>query len=223
LELAYALTVHKAQGSQFDTVILVLAEPCQIISREMLYTALTRQLDKIIILYNQEPYHLLNYSSDANSDIATRFTDLFADVFKDEGPDLRPQIVEVNGKFYEEKMIHRTVRGELVRSKSEVIIANALHYNKLDYEYEPEIVLEGKVKRPDFKVEDYDTGIVWYWEHCGMMSDPNYKKRWEDKKKFYEKNGIVEGKNLIVTYDDEKGGLDSDLIQRIIEKTFDLE
>ena len=223
LELAYALTVHKAQGSQFDTVILVLAEPCQIISREMLYTALTRQLDKIIILYNQEPYHLLNYSSDANSDIATRFTDLFADVFKDEGPDLRPQIVEVNGKFYEEKMIHRTVRGELVRSKSEVIIANALHYNKLDYEYEPEIVLEGKVKRPDFKVEDYDTGIVWYWEHCGMMSDPNYKKRWEDKKKFYEKNGIVEGKNLIVTYDDEKGGLDSDLIQRIIEKAFDLE
>ena len=43
LELAYALTVHKAQGSQFKTVILVLAEPCQLLSREMLYTALTRQ------------------------------------------------------------------------------------------------------------------------------------------------------------------------------------
>ena len=222
LELAYALTVHKAQGSQFKTVILVMAEPCRIISREMLYTALTRQLDKIIILYNQEPYHLLNYSSDANSDIATRFTDLFADVFKDEGPDLRPQIVEVNGKFYEEKMIHKTVRGELVRSKSEVIIANALHYNGLDYEYEPELKLEDKVKRPDFKIEDYDTGVVWYWEHCGMMTDPQYKKRWEDKKKFYEKNGIVEGKNLIVTYDDEKGGLDSDKIQQIIKETFDL-
>ena len=116
-----------------------MAEPCKIISREMLYTALTRQLEKIIILYNQAPYHLLNYSSDGNSDIATRFTDLFADVFKDEGPDLRPQIVELNGKFYEEKMIHKTARGELVRSKSEVIIANALYYNKLDYEYEPEI------------------------------------------------------------------------------------
>lgn len=222
LELAYALTVHKAQGSQFKTVILVMAESCRIISREMLYTALTRQLDKIIILYNQEPYHLLNYSTDANSDIATRFTDLFADVFRGEGPDLRPQIVEVNGKFYEEKMIHRTVRGELVRSKSEVIIANALYYNGLDYEYEPELVIENKVKRPDFKVEDYDTGIVWYWEHCGMMTDPQYRKRWEDKKKFYEKNGIVEGKNLIVTYDDENGGLDSDLIQRIIEDTFEL-
>ena len=32
------------------TVILVLAEPCRIISRELLYTALTRQVDKIIIL-----------------------------------------------------------------------------------------------------------------------------------------------------------------------------
>ncbi|MCR5237666.1 MAG: AAA family ATPase, partial [Lachnospiraceae bacterium] len=223
LELAYALTVHKAQGSQFGTVILVLGEPCQIISRELLYTALTRQLNRIIILYNKEPYHLLNYSTDANSDIAARFTDLFADIFKDEGPDLRPQIVEVNGKFYEEKMIHKTVRGELVRSKSEVIIANALHYNGLDYEYEPELKLEDRVKRPDFKVEDYDTGIVWYWEHCGMMSDPQYKKRWQDKKKFYEKNGIVEGKNLIVTYDDENGGLDSDLIQKIIEDTFGLD
>lgn len=224
LELAYALTVHKAQGSQFKTVILVMAEPCQIISREMLYTALTRQLGKIIILYNQEPYHLLNYSTDENSDIARRFTDLFRDIFKDgEGPDLRPQVVEVNGKFYEEKMIHKTVRGELVRSKSEVIIANALYYNGLDYEYEPELELEGKIKRPDFKIEDYDMGIVWYWEHCGMMTDLGYRKRWEEKKKFYEKNGIIEGKNLIVTYDDEKGGLDASEIQRIIEETFDLD
>ncbi len=223
LELAYALTVHKAQGSQFKTVILVMAEPCQIISREMLYTALTRQLNKIIILYNQEPYHLLNYSTDANSDIASRFTDLFAEVFKDEGPDLRPQIVEVNGKFYEDRMIHRTVRGELVRSKSEVTIANALHYNGLDYEYEPELRLEDKVKRPDFKIEDYDTGVVWYWEHCGMMTDPQYRKRWEDKKKFYEKNGIIEGKNLIVTYDDENGGIDTAAIQSIICNTFDVD
>lgn len=223
LELAYALTVHKAQGSQFKTVILVLAEPCKIISREMLYTALTRQLDKIIILYNQEPYHLLNYSTDSNSDIATRFTDLFADIFKDEGPNLRPQIVEVKGKFYEEKLIHKTVRGELVRSKSEVIIANALYYNHLDYEYEPEIKLEGKVKRPDFKIEDYDTGVVWYWEHCGMMTDSNYVKRWNDKKSFYAKNGIVEGKNLIVTCDNENGGIDSDFVQKTIEKHFELE
>ena len=134
---------------------------------------------------------------------------------------MRPQIVEVGGKFYEDKLIHRTARGELVRSKSEVAIANALYYHHIDYEYEPELKLEDKIKRPDFKVEDYDTGVVWYWEHCGMMTDPQYRKRWEDKKKFYEKNGIVEGKNLIVTYDEDNGGIDTELIEKIIKDTFD--
>ena len=56
-----------------------------------------------------------------------------------------------------------------------------------------------------------------------MMTDPQYKKRWEEKKKFYEKNGIIEGKNLIVTYDDDNGGLDAARIQKIIEDTFDLD
>lgn len=219
LELAYALTVHKAQGSQFDTVILVLAEPCKIISREMLYTSLTRQTGKIVILYNQEAYHLLKYASVEYSDIARRFTDLFADVFHDGNMDMRPQLVEVGNQFYEERLIHKTVRGELVRSKSEVIIADALHYHHLDYFYEPELKLEGIVRRPDFKVVDNDTGEEWYWEHCGMMEDPKYKKRWEDKKAFYKKNGIEEGKNLIVTYD-VNGSIDSQKVAEIIHNIF---
>lgn len=221
LELAYALTVHKAQGSQFDIVILVLAEPCRIISREMLYTSLTRQVGKIIIMYNQEAYHLLKYASEENSDIARRFTDLFADVFHDGDQDMRPQVVRVGNQFYEDRLVHKTVRGELVRSKSEVIIANALYYHNLEYIYEPELVLEGKVKRPDFKVVDDDIGEEWYWEHCGMMDDPKYKKRWEEKKAFYKKNGIEEGKNLIVTYD-ENGSLDSQKVEEIIQNIFDI-
>lgn len=219
LELAYALTVHKAQGSQFNTVILVLSEPCRLISRELLYTALTRQVDRIVILYNQEPYHLLKYASEENSDIARRFTDLFADVFHDETSDMRPQIVQVGTQFYEDRLIHRTARGELVRSKSEVIIADALFYHDLDYIYEPELILEGKTRRPDFKIVDEDTGEEWYWEHCGMMDDPKYKKRWEEKKAFYAKNGIVEGRNLIVSYD-ENGSIDSQKVNQIICNVF---
>jgi len=220
LELAYALTIHKAQGSQFKTVILVLPATCRIASRELMYTAMTRQIERIIILYQGEPYQLLQYADEANSDIARRFTDLFADVFPDN--DYKPQIVEVKGTFFDERLIHKTVRGELVRSKSEVIIANALFYNDIDYEYEPVLEVEGHVKRPDFKILDGDTGKVWYWEHCGMMTDPRYRKHWDDKKKFYEKNGIVEGKNLIVTMDDEQGGLDASEIDELIKETFDL-
>lgn len=216
LELAYALTVHKSQGSQFDTVILVIAEPCRILSREMLYTALTRQKSKIIILYNKDPIELLKYSYVAHSDIAKRFTDLFADVFSD----FKPNIVENGGEFYEDRLIHRTAKGEMVRSKSEVIIANALFYNDIPYKYEPDLIVEGRVKKPDFEIADADTGIIWYWEHCGVMTDPKYKKRWLAKKALYKKNGIEEGKNLIVTEDDENGSIDSAKIEEIIQSCF---
>jgi len=52
LELAYALTVHKAQGSEFGKVFLVVPNPCFLLSREMLYTSLTRQKDKVIMRVN---------------------------------------------------------------------------------------------------------------------------------------------------------------------------
>ena len=186
----------------------------------MLYTALTRQKNKVIILYNNDPHHILKYSSVQYSDIARRYTDLFANVFGD--GEFKPNIVKVGEQFFEDRLIHRTARGELVRSKSEVIIADRLYAHGLDYAYEPELEIEGRIKRPDFSVIDGDTGIKWYWEHCGMMSDPIYKRNWEDKKEFYRKNGIVEGKNLIVTYDDEKGGLDSYEIDQLIMDIFDL-
>ncbi len=51
LELAYALTVHKTQGSEFGKTFVVIPNPCRNLSREMLYTALTRQKDKIVILH----------------------------------------------------------------------------------------------------------------------------------------------------------------------------
>ena len=162
----------------------------------------------------------MNYSSAENSTIAQRFTDLFAPVFKDETNDMRPSLKEVKGKFYEDRLIHRTVRGELVRSKSEVIIANALYYKNLDYQYEPVLELGGHICRPDFVIADEDTGDKWYWEHCGIMDDPGYRKRWEDKKAFYKKHGIEEGKNLIVTYDQE-GAFDSQVVDQIINDIFE--
>ncbi|MEM1416510.1 MAG: exodeoxyribonuclease V subunit alpha [Myxococcota bacterium] len=43
LELAYAVTVHKAQGSEHDAVLVVLPDaPLPLLSRELLYTGLTR-------------------------------------------------------------------------------------------------------------------------------------------------------------------------------------
>lgn len=209
LELAYALTVHKAQGSEFGKVILVIGEPCRLLSKELLYTAITRQKERLVILYNDEAYKLRNYSSKAFSDIASRFTCLF------EAPD----IIEYKKRYYEARLIHKTARGELVRSKSEVIIADALYDKGIDYNYEKELSLgEDGIRIPDFTIDDAESGTLIYWEHCGMMNDEGYRLRWTAKRAVYEKHGIVEGKNLIVTYDNADGGIDSQAIRKLIER-----
>ncbi len=223
LELAYALTVHKSQGSQFDTVILILAEPCRILSREMLYTALTRQKKKIVILYNEDPHRLMDYVSPKNSDISQRFTDLFSDELLPDKSENKPSIVKVGDKFYEDSLIHRTTRGELVRSKSEVIIADHLLSNGIRYDYEPEVTVDGRKFRPDFIAYDPDIDdVFWYWEHVGMPTDPGYMARWEEKLAYYNAHGIREGVNLIITSDGDNGSLDSKEIDDLIKRTFDL-
>ena len=208
LELAYALTVHKAQGSEFNKVILVLNEPSRMLSREMIYTALTRQKDKIIILYNEDAYKLKKYSSVTFSDIARRFTCLFS----------APKIVEFQKIFYEDKLIHKTKRGEMVRSKSEVIVANALFDAGIDYGYEDDLPLKnGVVAHPDFTI--YKAGNpVYYWEHLGMLQKEDYRQKWDIKRKSYEENGIIEGKNLIISKDGLDGSIDSQEIDRLIKE-----
>lgn len=209
LELAYALTVHKAQGSEFGKVILVISEPCGLLSKELLYTAITRQTERLVILYNAEAYHLRNYASKAFSDIARRFTCLFD----------KPEIVEFKRRYYEASLIHKTLKGELVRSKSEVIIANMLYGAGIPYEYEKEITLDKDgIRIPDFTIDDAESGTLFYWEHCGMMSDRHYRQRWDEKKTVYAKHGIIEGENLIVSYDDVNGSIDSMAIKALIEK-----
>jgi hypothetical protein len=210
LELAYALTVHKAQGSQFTAVIVALSDKCFLMSKELLYTALTRQKDKLIILYDQEAYNLKKYSSMEYSDIAQRYTDLFE----------APKIVEVNQKYYEDRLIHRTKNGLMVRSKSEVMIANMLCDNGIDdFLYEERLYLGNTYKLPDFTFKDAASGSLIIWEHLGLLGNAGYKASWEEKKKLYEANGFSEKNgNLIVTYDGLEGSIDSQTIQEKIDK-----
>ncbi len=51
LELAHATTVHKAQGSEHDVVALLLPkEPIPLLTREMLYTAITRARRGVVVV-----------------------------------------------------------------------------------------------------------------------------------------------------------------------------
>jgi exodeoxyribonuclease V alpha subunit len=50
-ETAFATTVHKAQGSEFDHVLLMMpAKPSRVVTRELLYTAVTRSRSGVAIV-----------------------------------------------------------------------------------------------------------------------------------------------------------------------------
>ena len=54
-ETAFATTVHKAQGSEFDRVLLMLpARPIRVVTRELLYTAVTRSRSGVVIIGGAE-------------------------------------------------------------------------------------------------------------------------------------------------------------------------
>ncbi len=198
LELAYALTVHKAQGSQFKKVFLVVPNPCFLLTREMLYTALTRQVDRVIILFQGDVFDIKELASPLKSDSIQRITNLFK----------KPQLVEIEGRYLEKNLIHQATDGKLLRSKSELMIYQRLLDNNIEVLYEKKLTIKEVEKLPDFTIENEDTGEIYYWEHCGMMHDEEYRRRWNEKYAWYIENDILPfkeggGKNgtLIVTED----------------------
>ena len=51
LSLAYAITIHKSQGSEFDVVIIpAIAGPSMILTRNLIYTAVTRAKKMVVIV-----------------------------------------------------------------------------------------------------------------------------------------------------------------------------
>ena len=56
LQLAYAMTIHKSQGSEFDVVVIpIIAGTGKILTRNLLYTAVTRA-KKIVVLVGSQFY-----------------------------------------------------------------------------------------------------------------------------------------------------------------------
>jgi hypothetical protein len=215
LELAYALTVHKAQGSDFERVFVVIPRQCPNLTRELLYTALTRSRKQLVLLIEGQTPSQLNELRD-RSDTARRNTNLFAAV-------VRERLDQIP---YADHLIHKTEKGHLVRSKSELVIANLLYrmgdgLEKYEYEQPLELKEGAPPIHPDFSFTDA-AGDKIVWEHLGMMSREDYRQSWGRRKRDYEAAGFKIGVNLFTTEDDERGGLDSNEIKRIAERIRDL-
>ena len=111
-----------------------------------------------------------------------------------------------------------TDNGERVRSKSEVLIANAMKKHGIPYKYECPIVLKGIGKiHPDFTALNIRRRKIYYWEHLGKMDDPDYARKNTFRLNMYEKNGLFHGDSLITTRETSPLPLDTKLLDRIID------
>ncbi len=108
-----------------------------------------------------------------------------------------------------------TLRGEEVRSKSELLIANILYLENILYYYESTFRLGAETVTPDFIIPLKD-GKYIIWEHLGLLEQDRYRKRWSWKKNQYTQYNYVENLNLIITKDTQ-GSFDTRDIQYMIQ------
>ena len=84
------------------------------------------------------------------------------------------------------KRVFQTLSGVMVRSKSEVIIANLLTRYGIPFTYEQRLKAGGLTFSPDFTIDWQDT--TFYWEHLGRLDLEDYRRDWAFKQKWYERH-----------------------------------
>jgi len=119
-----------------------------------------------------------------------------------------------------EHLLHKSSSGNLVRSKSESIIDMLLYLNKIPFRYECALQLGDIIFYPDFTIRHPQTGDTYYWEHFGLMDNPDYAQNTFAKLQHYTAHGIIPSLQLITTYETKEHPLSPDAVEKIITQFF---
>ena len=185
LELAYALTIHKAQGSEFGITFVVVPEPCVLLSRELLYTALTRQQHAVVILHQGDVRSLMNLSSTEHSEISTTTDE---SLWRTGASRV---CRKVPGRRPHPPYRPRRVGTVKVRSYHRQYSPQFAHHVCL--RAEPCALTTGSVRYPDFTIDDAETGQRLYLMNTSacLMSQAT-DERWDKKRAWYHEHGVRE-------------------------------
>jgi len=123
--------------------------------------------------------------------------------------------------FYSDELIYETKRGDMVRSKAELIIADIYYDLGIPYRYEAKLNLKnGEYRFPDFTVLDVRKRKVVYHEHLGLIDSEEYRLSNLRKMEQYQDSGIYQGSNLLLTYESENIPLNTRFIRQTIINFF---
>ena len=205
LELAYAISVHKSQGSEFDRVYFILPkQKIALLSPELFYTGITRATRHCTIFIEEDISPLLRIYRPEASHLVGINCSLFDFTPAPDGFELLRRT-----GYLEEFKIHQSLADVMVRSKSEVIIANMLFEREIAFDYEkPLYAPDGSFYLPDFTI--LWRGERYLWEHLGLLSREEYRNKWTAKRAWYEKHFP---RRLVTTQ--ESGNLSKDALDVI--------
>ena len=117
-----------------------------------------------------------------------------------------------------------TAKGECVRSKSEIIIADVLASLGVPYRYEFPHELKSVESLhcvkiyPDFTCLNVHTRREFVWEHFGMMDDAEYAQNAVVKIEMYQNSGYFLGDNFIFTMETHDKPLNSQMVRMLVKK-----
>ena len=122
--------------------------------------------------------------------------------------------------YWDDEKEYYTKRGERVRSKSELIIANALNDQNIPYRYEYPVYNEvGKpIGVPDFNCLNVRQRKDYYWEHLGKLGDMKYANRNVSKLERYTLEGCFDDSRLILTFETNEHPLNTRVIEEKIRR-----
>ncbi|MCQ2574131.1 MAG: hypothetical protein MJ182_09565 [Treponema sp.] len=128
--------------------------------------------------------------------------------------------VKYKGKSFSENNGELTTdRGERVRSKSEILIANKLASLGIPYRYEFPHKLRDRhgfkiTVYPDFTLLNKETRKEIILEHFGRMDDPEYVSHTLEKLSLYGRNGIFPGNRFLFTTETSRHSFDMRLFEK---------
>ena len=118
-----------------------------------------------------------------------------------------------------EQLKHPAMDGTLMRSKSEVIIANIMLMAGIPFVYEVPMFIDGHMILPDFKILSLvDLKTVIIIEHQGMVFVDYYADKFIHSLKQYLKSDWIPNQNLFFTFDNAKETLDVRQVTSILRK-----
>lgn len=124
----------------------------------------------------------------------------------------RPPFKENTPEYY-------TAKGERVRSKSEILIANALFWHNIPYRCEFPVYSGGVIyAAPDFNCLNVRLRKEYYWEHLGKMGDEGYMDTNKDKLDKYALEPSFDESRLIITMETGTKPLNTKVIEEKIRK-----